>query len=130
MSQDLGRLLLRVGVGGMLLLHGLAKVWRGVAPIAGMLHAHGLPRAFAWGVYLGELVGPALLVLGLWTRIGGLLVAADMLVAVALAHLGALGQLGSSGGWAVELPALYFVGGLAVALLGAGRWSAGRGRWS
>ncbi len=133
MEQDLGRLVLRLGVGGMLFLHGLAKIEHGIGPIAAAVHAHGLPAFFAWGVYLGEVVGPILLALGIWARIGALLCAADMVVAVLLVHLGQLGQLGHlgpTGGWAVELPALYFAGALAVVLLGAGRYALGSGRFS
>ncbi|MHB8418189.1 MAG: DoxX family protein [Myxococcales bacterium] len=130
MSQDLGRLLLRLGIGGMLFLHGLSKIEHGIAFIEGMMHGHGLPAFFAWGVYLGEVVAPACLVLGLWTRLAGLVCALDMIAAIALVHLKQLGDLGPAGGWAVELPMLYLVGSLAAALLGGGRYAAGRGQWS
>jgi putative oxidoreductase len=54
-----------------------------------------------------------------------------MVVAVMLAHSHDIGALGPGGGWKIELPALYFLGAVAVALLGAGRYSVsrGRGRW-
>lgn len=130
MSQDLGRFLLRLGVGGMLLLHGLGKLRHGIGGVASLLTAHGLPAFLAWGVYLGEVVGPVLLVLGIWTRGAALLCAADMVVAVLLAHLAQLAQLGPSGGWAVELPMLYLTGSVAIFLLGGGRYAAGKGRLS
>ncbi len=130
MGQDLGRLLLRLGVGGLLLLHGIAKLRHGIGFVVETMHAHGLPGFFAYGVYLGEVVGPLLLLLGLWTRGAALLCAADMVVALLLVHLGSLWQLGPAGGWALELPALYLVGSLAVFFLGAGRYGAGKGRLS
>jgi putative oxidoreductase len=130
MSQDLGRLLVRLGVGGMLFLHGLFKIEHGVAFIEGMVRGHGLPGFVAWAVYLGEVAAPICLVLGLWTRLAGLAIAVDMLVALALVHAHELGHLGMAGGWAVELPALYLVGGLVAALLGGGRYAVGKGRWS
>ncbi len=130
MSQDLGRFLLRLGIGGMLLLHGLSKLVHGVAPIATELRAHGLPALLAWGVLAGEVVAPICLVLGALTRIAALVCAANMAVAIALVHPGGLLHLDAGGGWSVELPALYLVGALALALLGGGRYSAGRGSWS
>src|SRR3546814_203789 len=75
---------------------------------------------------------PLFLILGLYTRMGGLLIVANMLVAIALAHMGHLTQFTGSGGWRLELQGLYLFGGLAVAMLGAGRFSLGGrgGRWN
>ncbi|NYT60053.1 DoxX family protein [Alcaligenaceae bacterium] len=130
--DDLGKLVLRVSVGLLLLFHGLNKLTHGVGPIEGMVAAHGLPAFFAWAVYIGELIAPLCLVLGIYTRMGGLLVVANMLVAIALAHMGHLTQFTSTGGWRLELQALYLFGGLAAALLGAGSFSLGgrSGRWN
>ena len=41
--QDFGRLLLRLAVGGLVLLHGVAKLRNGLGGIEGMLEARGLP---------------------------------------------------------------------------------------
>ena len=127
---DLARLLLRLTVGGLFALHGLAKLRRGAASIGDQLVAHGLPAALSNLVFLGEVLGPLLVILGIGTRIGGGLIAATMLVAVWLMHLGDLGSFGRSGGWALELQALYLVGGVCIALLGAGRYAVTRGRGS
>ena len=48
-----------------------------------------------------------------------------MLVAIWLVHLKDIGSLGKSGGWALELQGLFLFAALAVALLGAGRFSVG-----
>jgi putative oxidoreductase len=94
-----------------------------------MLGSHNISDAVSYGVYLGELVGPILIVIGLFSRIGGLLVALNMIVAVLLVHTASLLALTpGTGGYALELQALYFIGGLTVALLGAGRFSVGGGR--
>ncbi|PWK85280.1 hypothetical protein [Fulvimonas soli] len=55
-----------------------------------------------------------------------------MLVAIALVHLGQFFTLADTGGWALELQGMYLGAALAVALLGAGRFSAGGsgGRWN
>ncbi|HBM08808.1 MAG TPA: GntR family transcriptional regulator, partial [Pseudomonas sp.] len=87
MTDDLGKLVLRVSVGVLILLHGIFKLQNGVDGIAGMLGNNGLPAFLAYGVYIGEVVGPALVILGVFTRIGALLIAGNMLVAFLLAHM-------------------------------------------
>ena len=131
-ADDLARLLLRVGLGLLVLLHGIAKIVGGPAAIIGLSSRAGLPPAFAYLVYVGEVAAPLLLIVGAWTRPAALVVAINMLVAIALAHSGQLFDLGKSGGWALELQGMYLLVALAVALLGAGRYSAGGsdGRWN
>lgn len=124
-SDDLGKLTLRLAIGILLLLHGIAKLLNGIGPIESMIAARGLPAVLAWAVYIGEVIAPLLLILGIYTRLGGLLVVANMVVAIALAHSTHLFHLGGSGGWRLELQGLFLFGGLAIALLGAGRYSAG-----
>jgi putative oxidoreductase len=128
--DDLGKLLLRVSLGAMLMLHGIAKLSGGVDGIAGMLQQRGLPGALAYAVFIGELLAPLAMILGLWTRPAALLAAVNMGVAIALAHSADLFKLGQQGGWAIELQGLFLFGALAVMLLGGGRFSLGglRGR--
>ncbi len=90
-----------------------------------MLASHGLPALLAYGVYIGEVVGPALVIVGVFTRVGALLIAVNMLAAFGLAHLQELFSLGQMGGWALELQGMFLLGSIAVALLGAGRFSVG-----
>lgn len=125
MNDDLGKLVLRVSVGLLMLLHGIAKVQGGVGGISGMLAGHGLPGFLAYGVYLGEVVGPVLVIIGLFTRVGAMLMVGNMLVAVALAHMDELFSMGQMGGWALETQGLFLFGSVAIALLGAGRLSVG-----
>ena len=47
MSEDLGKLVLRITVGGLLLFHGMHKLLNGIAPIKAMVAAHGIPDAVA-----------------------------------------------------------------------------------
>ncbi|MDN3922670.1 DoxX family protein [Roseateles violae] len=124
-SSDAGKLVLRVALGLLILLHGIAKVKGGVGPIEVMLGKMNLPAALAYGVYIGELLAPILLIVGVWTRLAALIVFVNMLFAVALAHMGQLFTLGPQGGWALELQGMFLFGALAVALLGAGRYSVG-----
>ena len=122
-NADLGRLLLRLGLGGCMLFHGVAKLIAGIDGISQLVTSHGLPAFLAYGVYVGEVVAPVLVILGFYSRIGALLIAVNMLVAIGLVHVADLSKLADSGGWAVELQVLYLVSAIALALMGPGRFS-------
>lgn len=126
--EDSGKLLLRLSLGLLMLFHGVAKVQNGIDPILGALAQAGLPVGLGYLVYLGEVVAPLLLIAGVWTRSSALVIAINMVFAVALVHQADLGLLSKSGGWALELQAFYFVTALAIAMLGGGRLSIGHAR--
>lgn len=119
--EDWGKLVLRVSVGGLMLFHGLDKLMNGTIGVEGMLAAKGLPAAAVYGVYVGEVIAPLLLLAGVFVRLAGLVLAINMVVAIAMAHGADLWALNAHGGWAVELPAFYLLGGLALAMMGGGR---------
>lgn len=125
-NESLGKLVLRLTVGGLMLFHGVAKIYGGIGPIEGMLAGVGLPAMFAYGVYVGEIVAPILMILGLWTRPAALVFAFNMVVAIGLAHRGDFFSLGPYGGWAVELAAFYLLASVVVVLIGPGRFAVGR----
>jgi putative oxidoreductase len=122
-SDDTGKLVLRLALGILILLHGINKLSAGVGGIEGMLTAHGLPGALAYLVYIGEIVAPVLMIVGIYTRPAAWITVINMLVAIWLVHLKDIGNLGKSGGWALELQGLFLFAALAVAFLGAGRFS-------
>ncbi|PIF28925.1 putative oxidoreductase [Acidovorax sp. 56] len=122
-TDDVGKLVLRVAIGLLVLLHGIFKITHGVGFIGGMLDKAGLPGFLAYGVYIGEVVAPLMMLLGVGARAGAAIVVANMLVALGLVHMGDLFVITKQGGWALELQGLYLFGALAVALLGAGRYS-------
>ncbi|MFT4268624.1 MAG: DoxX family protein [Xenophilus sp.] len=123
--DDLGKLILRVALGVLILLHGLAKLRTGVHGIGGGLAAHGVPGVLAYLVYVGEIVAPVLLIIGLFTRPAALVVAIDMLVAVWLVHMPQLGSFHGQGGWALELQGMFLSSAIALAFLGGGRLGIG-----
>jgi len=123
MSDDAGKLILRLTVGILMLMHGLFKLTNGIAPIVGMVTAKGWPAFIAYGVYVGEVLAPILLILRLFTRPAALHLAINRVVAIILAHADQLGQITQNGGWRLELQGLYLFGAVAIALLGAGRYS-------
>ncbi len=127
--DDLAKLLLRLVLGILILFHGWAKLRGGVGGIEAMLAMRGLPAFLAWGVYLGEVLAPIMLILGIFTRIGAALIVVNMLVALFLAHSGHFGDFTSSGGWRLELQGMFLAAGIAVLMQGAGRFALG-GRWN
>lgn len=122
-NADLGRLLLRLGLGGLILFHGYAKLKGGIDPIVQLVTAMGLPGFVAYGVYVGEVVAPLLLIVGWFARVGASIIAINMVFAVTLAHRPELFKLAASGGYALELQALYLIVASALALMGPGRYS-------
>lgn len=126
-SNDIAKLLLRITVGGLMMFHGISKLINGIPWLGPVVTGAGLPEFVKYGVFVGEVVGPLLLILGYRTRIGALLVGADMLFALFLAHRHQIFLIGQAGGWAIELPAFYLLASLAVFFAGGGRFSLGRG---
>jgi putative oxidoreductase len=129
---DFAKLLLRVVLGVLILLHGISKIKSGPAMILDLVAQAGAPAALGYLVYIGEVLAPALLIVGLFTRAAAAIVVINMIVAVLLAHRGDLLSMSDSGGYALELQALYLVVALVVAMIGAGRYSLGGiyGRWN
>lgn len=122
-ADGAGKLLLRVTLGVLMLFHGYAKLRNGVSGIEGMLQGAGLPGWVAFGVYIGEVLAPLLLLAGWYARVGGAIIAINMLFAIALAHSKQLLDLTKTGGWALELQAFFLICGLVVALIGPGRYA-------
>jgi len=131
-NDDLGKLIVRATLAIMILFHGVSKLVTGVDPVMGMLAKAGLPGGIAYLVYIGEVIAPLMILLGIWARLGAVIVTVNMIVAVALAHGAQFFTLGKTGGWALELQGFYFFIALAIALMGAGRYSmaGASGKWN
>jgi putative oxidoreductase len=119
---DTGKLILRLTLGVLILLHGVFKLRFGIDGITGMVTGAGLPAFFAWGVYVGEVLAPLAVIAGWYARIGAAVIAVNMLVAIGLAHMGEILSLNGAGGWALELQGMFLFTAVAVALLGPGRY--------
>lgn len=116
--QDVALLLARLGLGGVLIAHGWQKFdEQGIDGTTAGFDAMGIPfpaAAANFATYV-ELVGGALLVVGLLTPVVGLLVIGDMAGAFWYVHREG-GVFVSDGGW--ELVAM--IGLLALTLVGVG----------
>jgi putative oxidoreductase len=131
-NDDFGKLVLRATLAVLVLFHGVSKLINGIDPIMGMVAKAGLPSAFAFLVYIGEVIAPLMILFGIWARLGAVIVAVNMIMAVSLAHTSQFFTMGKTGGWALELQGFYFFTAVAVALLGAGGLSIGgrSGKWN
>jgi putative oxidoreductase len=120
---EIGKLILRLTLGILILFHGMDKLVHGIGPIQEMVTGRGLPGFLAYGVYLGEILGPLLLVAGFHARIGAGLIAINMVIAILLVHTGDLLGLSPHGGWRLELQGMYLFTALSLMLMGPGRFS-------
>jgi putative oxidoreductase len=119
-GASLALLLLRLWLGmTMLVNHGVDKL-KGFSD-----HASGFPDPFGIGhsaslalVVFAEVVGSMLLITGLVTRFGALVLVVNMAVAFFVAHKASL-----SGSHSGELAFIYLAGYMALLLAGGGRFS-------
>ena len=123
--QDLGIALLRVGVGGVFVAHGIQKLAVfGIGGLAGFLSQIGVPfpTLSAIAVTAAELGGGLALVAGFFTRWAALPIAFSMAVAAATVHL--------KGGFflpnGVEYVLTLFLASVALSLTGSGAISVDR----
>ena len=124
-NDAMGKLLLRLTVAGLMLFHGVAKILHpgSLEFIGSSLSNAGMPSAIAYGVYIGEVIAPLMVLLGFYARIGALILVVNMIFAIMLVHTGDFFSLTQHGGWAIELQAFYLLGGLAIVLLGSGKFA-------
>jgi putative oxidoreductase len=128
--DDLGKLLLRIVLGGIVLFHGAFKATHGVEWIKSPLASLGLPGFLAYGTYVAELVAPVLVIAGWKGRLAALVIAFDMIMALGLVLRPRILSINpAGGGWAVELEVLIMTAALAIFLVGSGRYRLGRGVW-
>lgn len=122
--ENAGKLILRVVLGLVVLLHGIHKLTGGVDWLDGALANAGLPGFLKYGVYLGEVVAPLLLIAGFYARIGGWVLAVNMVFAILLVYPAKLFAINpESGGLQIEYEYLILFAAIAVALIGPGRYA-------
>lgn len=105
---------LRLAVGGVFLHHGIMRLQVGLPGTAAYLHSVGVPFANIFAVILigVEVVGGALMILGILTRIWGLCFVVEMVAAIVRVKL--------PGHVNFELQALLLAGAASLVALGDG----------
>ena len=121
-NTDIAKLILRLSTGVLILLHGIYKVIHGIGGVKVMLSNAGLPEFFSYGVYLGEVVAPIFIILGLYARVASMVLGANMLMAIFLSY-GFSFSLAKYGGLRIESPLLFLIMSILIVLLGSGKYS-------
>lgn len=119
-NQDIGLLITRISIGFPMLLYGLGKLFNGISFIQGILIEKGLPAFFGYGVYVGEVIAPVLLLIGYRTRLASAVFAINCITAMLLVQSADIFSLNANGGWQVELLAIYALVAVGLFFTGAG----------
>ncbi|MGH1516939.1 DoxX family protein [Chryseobacterium sp. JK1] len=123
-KHSLAILIHRVSIGVLMLFHGFYKLSNGVNWIIEILASKGLPGFIAYGSYIGEIVAPIMIILGIKTRIASAVLAATLLNAFLLMHTSDFFSTNpTNGGWQIELIFLYFSGAVLLIITGGGKYA-------
>jgi putative oxidoreductase len=118
--KPLALFLLRLGIGVIFVHEGYLKLFVNRAVFLKLFPSWGFPAYFAYVAGALEFFGGILLILGLLTRLAGLVFAVEMAIALITVHI-------PHGGWrdvhATGLVLLLCVGSFALAAVGPGSWS-------
>lgn len=129
-NVNLGLLVLRLSIGILFLMHGIAKIQNGISGTMGMIEKTGVPGALVYLVYVGEVVAPLMLIAGFRSRIGALLVAGTMAFVMLFIQPGKFGQTMPTGAWGLEVQGLFMFGALAIFFAGGGKYAVStKSRW-
>ncbi len=120
---DLGIFIVRVAIGLPMLAYGISKIFNGIEFIGQMLVERGLPAFLAYGVFLGEVVAPVLIVVGFRTRVAAMVFAINCCTAIVLTQTGNIFRLNEYGGWAPELLSIYMLVATGLVFTGPGKLS-------
>jgi putative oxidoreductase len=115
--------ILRLAVPFTMLIYGINKLIQGTGFIGSLLEQYGLPKFLANGIFLGEIVAPIMLMLGIRTRLAGLVFAFNCFMAIVLAQTQNFFKFNAFGGWALDLLVIYLMTGIAFYFSGAGTYA-------
>jgi putative oxidoreductase len=137
-DEDLGKLILRITLGFLMLFHGGETIMRTNTILA---TTDPVPDVIIWPLALmGEIIAPLLIMLGVFTRIGAFFIAGFMVCALLLRHT--FGEsnhwlrtvrpmVEGAGAYGLESQLFFLSCALAVMLLGAGKYSLNiGGKWN
>lgn len=122
-KQHIGILLLRISIAFTMLIYGISKLFYGIEFISDTLIQYRLPSILGYGVFIGEIVAPILIIIGYRTKLAGLIFAVNCLVAIVLFRLPNMLELNEFGGWAIGPIFIYTIFGVALFFMGAGNYA-------
>lgn len=122
-APDLAKLLLRIGFAGFFLFHGIHKIYGGTEFIQGLFTQNGLPASLAYLIYLGEVLAPIAMLIGVWTRFSAFIGVGTCVVVILLMHMNHFFTLTKVGAWVGEGVGTFLFGFLAIMFLGSGKYA-------
>jgi putative oxidoreductase len=122
-KQHIGLLIIRIGISFTMLIYGITKLIYGIDFINDVFTQHGLPSFFGYGIFIGEIIAPILIILGFRTKLAGLVFAINCLAAILMVQLPNLLKLNEFGGWAIGPIFIYMIFGVALIFTGAGKYA-------
>lgn len=122
-KQQTGLLLLRVSIAFTMLIYGISKLTFGIDYIKDLVSQYGLPTFISYGVFIGEIIAPILIIIGFRTKLAGLVFAVNCFVAILMDRLPDVLSLNEHGGWAIGLIFIYMMFGIALFFTGAGMYA-------
>lgn len=129
-NVNIGLLIGRIAIGLPMLLYGIGKLIHGIGFIQEVLQSMGLPAFMGYGVYVGEVIAPILILIGFRTRIASAVFTINCITAMLLVQSADIFSLNDNGGWKVELLGIYALVALALFFTGGGRLAVSRDdRW-
>lgn len=118
---SIGLLIMRLSLGGLMLMHGVSKAFNGLDAIKDIVVKSGFPEWSSYGVFIGEILAPICIIFGLVTRVFSAILALNCLFAVYMVHMQDFFALSPTGGWALELLGLYFFMSVGLIFTGGGK---------
>jgi putative oxidoreductase len=122
-KTNTGLLTLRVSIAFTMLIYGITKLIFGNDFITSLLEQYGFPSIFSYGVFVGEIIAPILIIIGFRTKLAGFVFAINCFVAILMVQLPNLLKLNETGGWAIGLIFIYMMFGIAMFFTGAGKYA-------
>jgi len=121
-NTDIGLLILRITIAGLMLFHGVAKLGH-LDGIKNMVSSSGLPEFMGYGVYITEIIAPLLILIGLRSRLASFVFFLGMITIIFLAHSDTIFSISEKGALINELIYLYTFGALVLFFTGGGKYS-------
>lgn len=121
---NLGLLILRIMLGGSVLMHGIAKIYNGIDGVKKVLVTNHIPEFIAYGVYIGEILAPLMIIFGIFARSGAFLLIGTTFLILYVAYGGSpFATLPKTGGFMAEILYLYLGGAFCIMLAGSGKYA-------
>lgn len=124
-ATDIGKLILRVTIALFVFSYGIQKIMDPsmVGYIGSLFSELHLPALIAYGVYLGEVVAPILVIIGWRTKIAAMVMSFTMFTVILIGHTNQIFPPSEFVWSGIELQTLFLLNSFAVSCLGAGKFA-------